>query len=97
MSDISISNNSIQSMGLDSQLSGIESMKGAESEVGSGVSRGGADSLEQAVAGTELRSRTEEYFGNGTDFSSTGTDVDVRHAMSSIIDSAMGSITDEIA
>lgn len=97
MSDISISNDTIQSIGLDSQLSGIESMKSSEAEIGSGVNEGGVDTMEQAVAGTELRSRTEEYFGAGTDFSSTGTDIDVRQAMSSIIDSAMGSITDKIA
>ncbi|MBG0789381.1 MAG: hypothetical protein H0S80_02670 [Desulfovibrionaceae bacterium] len=97
MSDISISNDTIQSIGLDSQLSGMESLKGAESETGSGVNEGGMDSMEQAVAGTEVRSRTEEYFGAGPDFNSTGTDGDIRHAMSSIIDSAMGSITDEIA
>ncbi len=97
MADISISNDTIQSMGLDSQLTGVESIRDTSSEVGSGVNEGGLDTMEQTVAGTEVRSRTEEYFGAGTDFSSTGTDVDVKHAMSSIIDSAMGSIADEIA
>lgn len=96
MSDISISNDTIQSMGLDSQLSGIESLSDTNSEVSSGVNEGGADTMEQAVAGTEIRSKTEEYFGGGTDFSSTGTDMDIKHAMSAVIDSSMGSITDEI-
>ena len=97
MSDISISNDTIQTMGLDSQLTGVESLRDSNSEIGSGINEGGIDTMEQAVAGTEVRSRTEEYFGNGTDFSSTGTDKDIRHAMSSIIDSAIGSIADEIA
>lgn len=97
MSDINISNDTIQAISIDSQLTGVESLRETSSETGSGVNEGGVDTLEQTVAGMEVRSRTEEYFGVGTDFSSTGTDKDVRHAMSSIIDSAIGSIADEIA
>ena len=97
MSDLSISNDTIQSMALDSQLSGTESSFGTTREISSGMNEGGVDAMEQTVAGTEVRSKTQEFFGNGTDFTSTGTDVDVKHAMSSILDSAMGSITDEIA
>jgi len=97
MADISISNDTIQSMSLDSQLTGVESLQDTSSEISSGVNEGGVDTMEMAVVGTEVRSKTEEYLGNGTDFSSTGTDMDIRQAMSSIIDSAMGSIADEIA
>lgn len=97
MSDISISNDTIQAMGLDSQLSGIESLSDTNSEVSSGVNEGGADTMEQAVAGAEIRSKTEEFFGGGTDLSSTGTDVDIQQAVGSILDASVGSITDEIA
>jgi hypothetical protein len=97
MSDISISTDTIQSMSLDSQLTGVESLNDTSSEIGSGVNEGGVDTMEMAVVGTEVRSKTEEYSGSGPDFSSTGTDMDVRQAMSSIIDSAIGSIADEIA
>ena len=97
MSDISISNDTIQSMGLDSQLPGGESLDNASSEISSGMNEGGGDTLEMTVAGTEVRSRTEEFFGSGTDFSSTGTDVDIQQAVSATLESTIGSIADEIA
>jgi hypothetical protein len=97
MSDISISNDTIQSMSLDSQLTGVESLQDTSSEVSSGMNEGGVDTMEMAVVGTEVRSKTDEYSGSGPDFSSTGTDMDVKQAMSSILESALGGIADEIA
>jgi hypothetical protein len=51
-----------------------------------------------AVAGAEVASRTEDFFGAGTDFSSTGTDYDVQQTVhQAVFDTGLGSITDKIA
>jgi len=97
MSDISISTDTIQSISMDNLLSGPESVGEDSSIIASGMNKGGIDSMEQAVAGLEVASRTEEFFGSGTDFSSTGTDVDIQQAVSSTLDTGIGSIADEIA
>jgi len=97
MSDISISTDTIQSIAMDNLLSGPESVGEDSSIIASGMNKGGIDSMEQAVAGLEVASRTEEFFGSGTDFSSTGTDVDIQQAVSSTLDTGIGSIADEIA
>lgn len=97
MSDISISTDTIQSISLDNQFSGAESINDRSAETGSGYNDGGVDTMEQTVAGTQVVSRTEEYFGAGTDFSSTGTDVDIQKTISAALDSSIGSITDKIA
>jgi len=96
MSDISISTMTVQSMALGNQLAGPESIKETTSEVASGANKGGMDSLEQAVAGAEVASRTTEFFGSGTDLGSTGTDLDIQQAISSTITEGMGTITDKI-
>ncbi len=97
MSDISISADTMQSMAFDNQLSGPESIKDTTSEIASGVNQGsGMDSMEQTVAGAEVASRTTDFLGAGPDFSSTGTDIDVQHAISSTMADGMGSITDKV-
>jgi len=83
-------------MALDNQLAGPESIKETTSEVASGANQGGLDSMEQAVAGAEVASRTTEFFGNGTDFSSTGTDIDIQQAISASITDGMGTIADKV-
>jgi hypothetical protein len=99
MSDISISADTIQSISMDNQLLGPESISDYHDEIGSGVNTvGGMDSREQTVAGTEVASRTEDYLGTGTDFSSTGTDVDIQQTLHQVAaDTGIGSITDKIA
>lgn len=99
MSDISISANTIQSISMDNQLRGPESVRDHHDEIGSGVNTvGGMDGREQTVAGLEVASRTEDYMGAGTDFSSTGTDVDIQQAVQqTAVDSGIGSIADKIA
>ncbi|BDQ36137.1 hypothetical protein SYK_04970 [Pseudodesulfovibrio nedwellii] len=97
MSDISISTDTVQSIAMDNMLSGPESVGEESSIIASGMNARGVDSMEQAVAGLEVASRTEEFFGAGTDFSSTGTDVDIQQAISSTLDTGIGSITDKIA
>lgn len=97
MSDISISNDTVQAIALDNQLSGTEIMSGKANEIQTGLNSGGMDTIEQAVAGNEVSSRTEEYFGAGTDVSSTGTDVDIQTAVHNVLDAGIGSITDKIA
>lgn len=97
MSDISISTDTVQSIAMDNILSGPESVAEESSIIASGINPRGMDSMEQAVAGLEVASRTEEFFGAGTDFSSTGTDTDIQQAISSTLDTGVGSITDKIA
>ncbi len=96
MSDISISTMTMQSMAFDNQLSGLESIKDSTSEICSGVNQGGLDTMEQTVAGAEVASRTTEFFGVGTDFSSTGTDLDIQQAISSTMANGMGTIADKV-
>jgi len=96
MSDLSISNMTMSSMALDSQLSGVESISDSSSTIASGANEGGLDSMEQTVAGAEVASKTTEFFGSGTDLSSTGTDIDVAQAISTSIMDGTGSITDKI-
>ncbi|WP_319544025.1 hypothetical protein [uncultured Pseudodesulfovibrio sp.] len=97
MSDLSISTDTIQSIAMDKMLSGPESVGEQSSIIASGINERGIDSMEQAVAGLEVASRTEEFFGSGTDFSSTGTDIDIQQAVSSTLDTGMGTIADKIA
>ncbi|MEZ7195546.1 hypothetical protein [Pseudodesulfovibrio karagichevae] len=99
MSDISISTDTIQSMSLDSQLLGPESLGNYRDEIGSGVNTvGGPDNREQTVAGLEVTSRTQDYLGAGTDFSSTGTDIDIQQTMHQLAaQTGIGTIADKIA
>ncbi|OIQ48928.1 hypothetical protein BerOc1_03683 [Pseudodesulfovibrio hydrargyri] len=99
MSDISISMDTIQSMSMDNQLLGPESLNNYADEIGSGINpTGGMDNREQTVAGLEVASRTDDYLGAGTDFSSTGTDVDIQQTMHQMAaETGIGSITDKIA
>ena len=97
MSSLSISTDTIQSIAMDNMLSGPESISEQTSLIASGINERGADSMEQAVAGLEVASRTEEFFGSGTDFSSTGTDVDTKQTVNAMLSTGIGSITDEIA
>ena len=97
MSDISISVDTVQSMAFDSQMAGPESIKDTTSEVASGANQGtGMDSMEQTIAGAEVASKTTEFFGNGADLSSTGTDINIQQAISSTMADGMGSIADKI-
>ncbi len=97
MSDISISDTTISSMAIENQASGADWLQEtASSTVLSGISPDGPDSQEQAVAGLEVASRTSEFFGSGTDFSSTGTDIDVAQAINTTLLSGQGSITNKI-
>jgi len=96
MSDITISNTTLSSMALDNQLAAPESVKDTTNEIASGMNEGGLDTLEQTVAGAEVASKTSEFFGSGTDFSSTGTDIDVQQAISATIADGMGTIADKI-
>ncbi|MGE4422827.1 MAG: hypothetical protein AB7D39_11060 [Pseudodesulfovibrio sp.] len=99
MSDISISTDTIQSMSMDNQLLGPESLGNYSDEIGSGVNTvGGMDNREQTVAGLEVTSRTQDYLGAGTDFSSTGTDIDIQQTMHQLAaQTGIGTITDKIA
>ena len=99
MSDISISMDTIQSISMDNQLLGPESIGDSSDEIGSGINpTGGMDNREQTVAGLEVVSRTEDYLGTGTDFSSTGTDVDIQQTMHQLAaETGIGSIADKIA
>jgi len=97
MSDISISADTIQSISLDNQFAGAESINDRSTEIGSGMNEGGLDAMEQTVVGAQVVSRTEEYFGAGTDLTSTGTDIDIQKAVSAALQTSVGSITDKIA
>jgi len=87
----------MSSMALDNQASGAESIRDTTSTMASGFNQEGLDSQEQAVAGAEVASRTTEFFGSGSDLSSTGTDIDVAQAISTTLSDGQGSITDKIA
>lgn len=98
MPDISISTDTVQTMAMDSLFSAPESVKDASDVIGSGENSHAADQREMAVAGAEVASRTEEFFGAGTDFSSTGTDYGVQQAIhQASAETGLGSITDKIA
>ncbi|BCS87111.1 hypothetical protein [Pseudodesulfovibrio sediminis] len=97
MSDISISTNTIQSMAMENQISGPEFIPDQTSEISSGMNSKGLDSMEQAVTGAEVASKTEDFIGAGTDFGSTGTDIDIQQAVNSTLSTGIGSIADTIA
>ena len=97
MSDISISTDTVQTMAMDNMYSAPESVNDSNSEISSGLDTRNIGSREQAVAGTEVASRTDDFLGVGTDFGSTGTDVDIQQAVGSVADTGIGSITDKIA
>jgi hypothetical protein len=94
MSGLSMSADSVSTISFDNQLSAAETVKDTTSTVMSAVNKGGIDSLEQTVAGAEVASRTTEFFGSGTDFSSTGTDIDTQQAVNNTLMSGTGSIAD---
>lgn len=96
MSDFSISAMSMASKAVDNQMAGVEASSDSYSTVMSGSSNLHSES-EQAIVGTEVSSRTEDYIGAGPDFSSTGTDIDVQQAISTTLESGFGSIADVIA
>ncbi|QGY41316.1 hypothetical protein GM415_14665 [Pseudodesulfovibrio cashew] len=97
MSDISISASSPLSMALESVATGAEMTADESGTVMSGVSPNGLDTQEQTVVGAETVDKTTEYIGAGTDFSSTGTDIDVAQAISQTLAEGMGNIADKIA
>ncbi|EGB13634.1 hypothetical protein DND132_0417 [Pseudodesulfovibrio mercurii] len=99
MSDISISTDTVQGMSLGNQLFGPESVRDYNDEIASGINTaGGLDNREQAVAGLEVASRTQDYLGAGTDFSSSGTDIDIQQAVhQAAADTGIGTIADKIA
>lgn len=96
MSNISISADSINAIAMESQASGAETIRDNSTTVMSSADNRDVDTAELSAIGTETVSRTQDYIGSGTDFSSTGTDVDVQHAVSSAIMSGTGSIADKI-
>ena len=96
MSDITISNMTMEAMAFDSQLAGPESIKDTTSEIASGINRDGMDTLEMNVAGAEVASKTTEFFGIGPDLSSTGTDFSTQSVISSTLASGMGTIADKL-
>lgn len=96
MSDISISNSSISAIAFDSQTAGAESVKQNSHTVASGVDSSTPDPMESTVVGTEAVSRSQDYLGAGPDMSSTGTNENVQHAVSSAIMNGTGSIADKI-
>ncbi|QJB57756.1 hypothetical protein [Pseudodesulfovibrio sp. zrk46] len=97
MSDFSISAMTMSSMASENQAASFEnSVDIASSTIMSGINQEGADSQENAVAGAEVASRTTEFFGNGTDLGSTGTDIDVAQAISSTLLEGTGTITDKV-
>ncbi|WP_272699823.1 hypothetical protein [Desulfovibrio sp. Fe33] len=99
MSDISISTETVQSAAWDNQSQGPESIRDYHDEIASGMDASEAThNREQAVAGLEVASRTEDYLGTGPDFSSTGTDIDIQQAVhAAAADTGIGTITDKIA
>lgn len=96
MSDLSISTMTQSSMALENQASGAESVKDTTSTIVSGFNQEGLDSMDQAVAGAEVASKSTEFFGTGTDLGSTGTDYDVAQAISTSLADGNGSITDKV-
>lgn len=98
MPELSISTDTVQTMAMDSLFSAPESVRDVSNMIGSGENSHAADQREMAVAGAEVASRTEEFFGAGTDFSSTGTDPDIQQAAHQVAaETGIGSITDRIA
>jgi len=95
MSDFGISVMSMAAQGMENQSSAFESSRETIRTDMSGAAPGHMES-EQAIVGTQVVSRTEDYFGAGTDFSSTGTDVDIRTTANNILESGYGSITDTV-
>ena len=93
MSDTGISVMSMAAQRMDNQMSGYETSRETMRTDMSGASPSHMES-EQTIVGTEVVSRTDDYFGAGTDFSSTGTDVDIRTTANNILESGYGSITD---
>lgn len=96
MSDISISADTMQSMAYENLLAGPESVKDSTSEILSGANQNGMDATEQTVAGAQVASKTTEFFGASADLSSTGTDIDIQHAVSASLANGMGSIADKV-
>ena len=101
MSNISITVDSMGAMASDAQASSASmaslTAKEESSQVMSGENKGGADGLELTVAGGETASKKTEFFGTGTDFSSTGTDIDIAQAINTTLMDGQGTITDKVA
>lgn len=98
MSDISISADTVQTMSMENLFTGADSIRDTGSESASGINPWGSDSREQTVAGMEVASRTQDYLGAGTDFSSTGTDIDIQQTIqAAAAQTGIGTIADKIA
>jgi len=93
MSGMSISAESVSAL-TENLMRGAETVKETTSTVMSAANRIGPDTADQAVAGVEVASRTSEFFGSGTDFSSTGTDPDTAQAVNNTIMSGRGAVAD---
>lgn len=96
MSDLSISSNSIAAVAMNSQASGAESISESSHTVASSVENSMPNPMETTVVGTEAVSKTQDYIGAGPDMSSTGTNENIQHAVSSAIMNGTGSIADKI-
>lgn len=96
MSEISISNNSINAIAMDAAATSAESARESTHTVISGANTNDTNSMELAIVGSDTVSRTQDYIGIGPDLSSTGTDGQIQHAVSSAIMSGTGSIADKI-
>ncbi len=97
MSDISMSADTMSSIATESLASGAEFVSETSNTIASGASDEGSNDMVQAVIGAEVVSPTDDYIGTGTDFSSTGTDVNIQNAIQTTLMSGMGSIADKIA
>lgn len=101
MSNISISVDTMAAMASDMQATSAtissETAMEASHQVMSGENKGGSDGLELVVAGAEVASKNTEFFGSGTDLSSTGTDIDVAQAINTTLIDGQGTITDKVA
>ncbi|GEM_PF-1431460 len=100
MSDITISNQSIQSIALDAQASSFEKGAAGIAQDARALTKPELKSIEEGNADVsgQVASRTREFFGSGENVSSTSTDNDMQQAITSAHqESGIGSIADEIA
>lgn len=100
MSDMTVSNQSIRSMAIDNQARSIESGSagiGSDARLLNTPELKSPESERTDVAG-QVASRTDDFFGNGTDLSSTGTDNDIqRGIVTALQETGIGTIADEVA
>ncbi|WP_147821481.1 hypothetical protein [Salidesulfovibrio onnuriiensis] len=100
MSDISISNQSIQSMMTNAQASSFEDGSASAVLDARTINKPETRSfeLEKNELAGQVVSRTQDFFGNGTDLSSTGTDNQIQRAITSALqETGIGTIADKIA